>query len=217
MEICTLIPAYNEEKTIKNIVKTVINIELIDRVIVIDDGSTDNTALVAKNAGAEVIKMKENRGKGAALKKGLEKTDAEIILMLDGDLIGLNKKHIDKLLNPVLNNNFDMSVGIFDHGPGLTDLAQQVTPSLSGQRAIKLDILNNIENLDKAGFGVEVSINNYVKNNGAVEFVELKNLNHVMKEEKMGLLKGLIARLKMYWDIIRTVIKRILISKNNGG
>ena len=216
MEICTLIPAYNEEKTIENIVQTLTTVKLIDRIIVIDDGSTDNTTSVAKNAGAEVIRMKENRGKGAALKKGIEKTDAEIILMLDGDLIGLNKKHINKLLDPVVNNNFDMSVGIFDHGPGLTDLAQQVTPSLSGQRAIKLDILNKIENLDEAGFGVEVSINNYVKNNGVVEFVELKNLNHVMKEEKMGLLKGLIARLKMYWDIVRTIIKRI-ISKTNGG
>lgn len=215
MKICTLIPAYNEEKTISNIVKTVRETELIDRVIVVDDGSDDNTAEVAARAGAEVIRLEENRGKGAALKTGIAEIKADIVLMLDGDLIGLTPDHINKLLAPVRENDVDMAVGIFDHGPGLTELAQQVTPKLSGQRAIKLDILNNIHDLDDTGFGVEISINNYVKKNGVVEFVELKHLNHVMKEEKMGLIKGLLARLKMYWDIVRTVIKRF--TKNNGG
>ncbi|MFW6238166.1 MAG: glycosyltransferase family 2 protein [Halanaerobiales bacterium] len=215
MKICTLIPAYNEEKTINKIVKTVSNIDRIDRVIVVDDGSTDNTAGEAGKAGAEVISLNENRGKGAALMKGIAGIEADILLMLDGDLIGLTADHVHKLLAPVLKNDVDMAVGIFDHGQGLTDLAQQVTPKLSGQRAIKLDILKEIQDLDDTGFGVEISINNYVKNHGDIEYVELRNLSHVMKEEKMGLWKGLLARLKMYWEILRTVVKRF--TRNNGG
>ncbi|MFW6270761.1 MAG: hypothetical protein ACOC4G_11855, partial [Bacillota bacterium] len=63
-------------------------------------------------------------------------------------------------------------------------------------------------NLKKEGFGVEIYLNKYVKENGKVKFVDLPELTHVMKEEKMGFIKGLLARFKMYWEILRTVLFR---------
>ena len=64
--ICVVIPAYNAEKTIANVVRGAL--KYVSLVIVADDGSTDNTARDGSEAGAEVIRISENRGKGHALK-----------------------------------------------------------------------------------------------------------------------------------------------------
>jgi len=210
MKIKTLIPAFNEEKTIGDIIDTLNQVSLINEVIVVDDGSEDNTYLVAKNRGARVIKMNQNRGKGAALQEGIAKIDTDIILLLDGDLIGLRQEHVYKLLNPVISDEADMTIGVFKKGRGLTDLAQVVSPGLSGQRAIKLSELKKVKNLDKEGFGVEVALNKHFKEKGIVKKVELKDLTHVMKEEKMGLVKGVKARTKMYIDILRSLFTGII-------
>ena len=208
MNISALIPAYNEQNTIGEIIDTLKGIEEIDEIVVVDDGSSDNTSLVAREFGAKVIRLDQNQGKGAAIQEGVNEIDSEIILMLDGDLIGLAAKHIYKLINPLKEDEADMVVGIFNEGRGLTDIAQLVTPNLSGQRAVKAEIMDNIKDLRKKGLGVEISLNKYVKENGRLRFVDLPELTHITKEEKMGFIRGLKARMKMYWEIIVTVLKR---------
>jgi glycosyltransferase involved in cell wall biosynthesis len=85
MEIITIIPAYNEEKSINKVVKDTLK---YSKVIVVDDGSTDETFIRAKNAGALVIKHAENRGKGAAIKTGFKNAlhdNYKFFLIMDGD------------------------------------------------------------------------------------------------------------------------------------
>jgi len=85
MRIITIIPAYNEENTIENVVKSV---KTYSDVLVVDDGSSDQTAPLAENVGATVISHSKNLGKGAAIKTGLKyaiKYDFDIMIMLDGD------------------------------------------------------------------------------------------------------------------------------------
>ncbi len=72
--------------------------------------------------------------------------------MLDADLIGLKEVHIDNLLFPVFKNQADMTVGIFNKGRGLTDLAQFISPYLSGQRAVKREIIKDMNNLKETGY-----------------------------------------------------------------
>jgi len=212
MPVSTLIPAYNEEKTIGPILKVLSNIPLIDEIIVVSDGSTDNTALIAKKLGAKVIELPQNMGKGAALKKGLDACNSDIILMLDADLIGLNETHITKLLKPLLDNQYDMSVGVFDRGRFSTDLAQRIAPYLSGQRAIRKHIIDDMKDtMEKTGYGIEVALTLYAKKEKIrVDWVRLRGLSHVTKEEKYGLFNGFNKRIKMYWQICRSLTFKLV-------
>ena len=85
MKIITIIPAYNEEKAIETVVRWV---KEYSDVLVVDDGSTDQTSYLAKNAGAEIMSHSQNIGKGAAIKTGLKyaiERDYDLMVLLDGD------------------------------------------------------------------------------------------------------------------------------------
>jgi glycosyltransferase involved in cell wall biosynthesis len=209
LKVAALVPAYNEENTIGAVLEALAGCALIDEIIVVSDGSEDGTVQAA--AACEkvtVIDLMENRGKGGAVKAGLDRCEAEILLILDADLIGLTKAHIESLLNPVLTGEALMSVGIFEKGRVATDFAQKMAPFLSGQRALKRDLLENISDLDLSRFGIEVALHSYAEDNElTTEIVQLPDLSHVMKEEKLGLLKGISARAKMYWEIVRYVAR----------
>lgn len=208
MQVIAIVPAYNEENTVGDVVKVLNEAKYIDDIVVVSDGSTDNTVEVASVNGARVIELLENRGKGGAMKAGLEKYPADIILFLDADLIGLRNDHVERLVMPVLNEKADMTVGIFEKGRFATDFAQKFAPYLSGQRAVSRWVLENISDLDMARFGVEVALNRLVeKNNIKVKEVNLEDMSHVMKEEKRGVLKGFASRMKMYWDIMKYFTK----------
>jgi glycosyltransferase involved in cell wall biosynthesis len=205
VDVAAIVPAYNEAKTIGAVLGVLTKCRLINEVIVVSDGSTDDTVKIALQFdGVQVVELPENRGKGGAMKAGLEQTAAEIVLFLDADLIGLTEDHVNALLQPVLENQALMSLGVFEKGRIATDLAQKVAPYLSGQRALQRDLLSDLSDLDLTRFGVEVALHRYMEENKIpVALVNLPDLSHLMKEEKLGLWKGLAARGKMYWEIIK--------------
>lgn len=204
MKIATVIPAFNEEQTVGGVVRVVRSVPELDEVIVVCDGCTDSTAEVAQQEGATVVVLQENRGKGAAMLVGVAQTSAEVIIFIDADLIGLRPKHLRTLAQPVLSGTADMTVGIFANGRLATDLAQLVAPYLSGQRGLRKALISQIDNMEVARYGIEVALTNYARRNGwRVQNVELADLTHIMKEEKLGLVKGFGARMKMYWEIAK--------------
>jgi len=105
------IPAYNEESHIESLVKSAKN--HVDSVIVCDDGSTDDTASIAKNAGAIVISHKTNKGYGAALISLFNysrENNADVMITLDGD--GQHDSdQIPLLLNTITQHNVDVVIG----------------------------------------------------------------------------------------------------------
>ena len=105
------IPAYNEEVKIKDVVKK--SLPYVDKVIVCDDGSTDNTAALAKKAGAIVISHATNLGYGAAISSLFDycrKNNAEIMVTLDGDGQH-NPDQVPDLVNVILKHNVDVVIG----------------------------------------------------------------------------------------------------------
>ena len=104
------IPAYNEEKVIGGVVSKCL--KHVDKVIVCDDGSTDNTAKLAKDAGAIVISQK-NQGYGAAISTLFEyarKENAQIMITLDGDGQH-NPEQIPLLIDTITTHNVDVAIG----------------------------------------------------------------------------------------------------------
>lgn len=206
MKTAVIIPAYNEGKTIENVLKVANDSQFVDEVIVVDDGSCDATAEIAKNNGARVIKMGKNFGKGKALDKGVKSTDKEFVLFLDADLIGLKKRHLDFLLGPVLEKRCDMSVGAIDRsqiGSFLNNIFQRTESPFSGIRAMKRDFWFKIPEKYKRDFYVESAITYFAKKNKLKVFpLVLHGVRHVTKEDKRGFWPGTKARWKMNFQIV---------------
>lgn len=208
MRITAVIPAYNEELTIGEVVRVTTQNPKVNEVIVISDGSLDKTADIARLNGARVIKLNENIGKGGAMLIGAMEATGDILLFLDADLIGLTSRHIDKLLLPLINDQYHMTIGVFENGRFTTDLAQRLTPYLSGQRAVLKKVFMQVDNLEATRFGIEIALTKYVKKHGLNQrAILLEAMSHVMKEEKLGLVKGFSARMKMYWEIAKCIGK----------
>lgn len=208
MKVAAIIPAFNEETTIGDVITTLTQVDLVAEIVVVSDGSDDQTAEVAERLGAKVIVHRENQGKAAAMKTGFEVTVSPVVLFLDADLIGLAPMHVRSLLLPVLRGEADMTVGIFDEGRITTDLAQLLAPYLSGQRGVRREIVEEMFrheiDADVCRFGIEVALTRHINNRGyrTVE-VPLEEMSHRMKEEKLGLVKGVKARIKMYYEILK--------------
>ncbi len=209
MKVSCIIPAYNEGPRIAAVTSVLSKCDFIDEILVVNDGSADNTAEAARATGIEVLSLPVNMGKGAAVSRGISATSGEIILLLDADLVGLTKKHVQDLLAPVIRGDADMSIGIFRGGRVFTDLAQLTTSFLSGQRTLKRSLIEPSE-LENTKYGLETVLTQIASEKSlVVKKVYLDDLTQVVKEEKMGLAKGSRQRFKMYWHVIKQVFKRL--------
>lgn len=205
--VSAIIPVFNESQTIANVLDCVISCELIDEIVVINDGSTDNSREVIELYDVQLINLPQNRGKGYALNKGMELAKGDIILFLDSDLLGLKHEHVSALIKPVISFNADMTIGAFSSGRVLTTWAHAIAPFLSGQRAVKKSALIKCGDFSSSGYGVETQITLLFRKYGFnTQIVELPQLTHVMKEEKLGLIKGLLKRFKMYYEILKVLM-----------
>jgi polyisoprenyl-phosphate glycosyltransferase len=209
MSVAAIVPAFNEERSIRRTIHVLQHADAIDEIIVVNDGSTDRTGeIAAEELGIILVNLPENLGKGGAIRAGLERTKENVVLLLDADLIGLRRDHVSDLVRPVLEGRAKTTMGVFTEGRAMTDLAQLIAPKLSGQRAILRAILEKID-IAESRFGVEVAINRYLEDNGIeILEVELPNLTHHTKEEKMGFWRGATARAFMYYDVVKIMLGR---------
>ena len=117
MRVSVLVPAFNEAEfipvTLDSLRESLPGAELI----VIDDGSSDNTADLARAKGAQVIRHDRNRGKACALTSGLEKCTGEIVAMVDGDM-GPYAAEIVPLVVAVTGGQCDLAIAVFSRSQG---------------------------------------------------------------------------------------------------
>ncbi len=204
--VSAIVPAYNEAQNVASVLRVLKEVPEIYETIVVDDGSLDNTADVARQNGAIVLSLPENQGKGGAMKAGASIARGDVVLFLDADLVGLTVEHVRELVVPVLTGDSEATVGIFEGGRASTDWAQAVAPFLSGQRALRRQLLVGFEHIDMSGYGVELQLHRQLKRMGIQpREVVLHDVTQVVKEEKLGLVKGFSARMRMYWEIIREI------------
>ena len=221
LSVSLIIPALNEERTIAGVVEPAIASGVFREVTLVDDGSRDRTAEVFRGAFerarreavpgtvlpySRVVVHPSTMGKAVSMRDGVMADSSDIVMFLDGDLLGLTREHIHAMLAPILERGkYRASLGVFVGGRAATTVAQKIAPFISGQRACYRRDLMGFRRWEHVGFGIETALNRYFQEKGIfVRVVELPGLSQRMKEEKRGLLPGFAARMKMYWEILRT-------------
>ena len=214
--ISIIMPAYNEASKIKNTLENIYSIEEIDEIIVVDDGSSDNTSEIVSSIESKKIKLfklEQNKGKGYALNYGLNiaMENADIIGFLDADL-GSSSKEVKKLIDSILNNEADVIIAKFPPakkkgGLGfvkglakksvLEMTGKELDAILSGQRLFKKEVLNKFDEIP-FGYGVEVGMTIDILKYGYTIKEVLVNMTH---SETGRDLKGFIHRGKQYYHI----------------
>ena len=174
MKTTVCIPAYNESKLIGEIIRR--SKKIVDQVVVCDDGSTDETAKIAGELGAEVIRHEKNFGKGKAIKTlfdYVKKSNSDIVVTIDGDGQFLPEE-IPKLIAPIKNGKADVVIGYrFDDTTEMpsyrkignkmldkiTNLATELPfrDTQGGFRAYSKKAIDTIE-ITSTGFGVDSEI-----------------------------------------------------------
>lgn len=213
-----LITAFNEDDVIDSTVNAVREIPSVSRVIVVDDGSADQTTKKAKEAGAQVITLSKNSGKGKALKKGLEEIDEAFILLLDADL-GEYAIEGKKVLDPVLKGDADLAIANFPKpkvkgGFGIAKgfgrwairyfTGYNMIEPLSGQRALRSSLMKELK--IAPGFGVEVAMTIDAIRKGYKVVEVPTNMSH---RESTRSYQGFVHRGKQFIDIFKVAIIRI--------
>ncbi len=142
-KIVVVIPAFEEDQTIGPLVKSLKQNPKIDSVIVVDDGSQDNTGKLAKEAGAQVVRLRKNYGKAFAFFAGLmtaTKHKPTILITLDADLRPVKESQVDALTQPIIQKKANMVIGnSFLSAWGTRTRGAPI--SLSGQRAFRMETL----------------------------------------------------------------------------
>jgi glycosyltransferase involved in cell wall biosynthesis len=202
-----IVPAFDEEATIGEVVRTLKAARGVDEVVVVSDGSADRTAEAAAAAGARVVRLRENVGKGGAVRMGAAATRADVLFLCDADLVGLRPEQVERLLAPVVEARLAMCTGLRDRGPLLTRLIAHL-PLLSGERALKREVLEGVPRRFVQGFRLEIALNWYCRANrlpyGSVPTL---GVGQVRKMRKRGVVRGLAGYARMILEIADAMVR----------
>lgn len=205
--VAAIIPAHNEAVHLGRVLSVLRGVSELCEIIVVDDGSDDDTSAVALRATrgdprVRVVRHAINQGKGAALLTGARAARCPLLLFLDADLTGLEPQHIRALIQPVQTRRAEMALGLFRGGRMDTDLAHRATPWLTGQRCLPVHLFRRVSAASAAGYGVETAIALTARREGwRCRRIWLRGVSHPPSEFHRGLRRGIRTRAKMYADI----------------
>ena len=209
VKISALIPAYNEGPRIENVLETVCEYPYISQIVVINDGSKDDTASKIRNFAKKCkkikfVNLKKNRGKTGAILEGVKRVTGNLVVMLDADIKNLKHKYLDKMLYLVASKEYDLV--ILDR---FTDRMSPfglmgITRVLGGERAFWLDEFKKIDLKSIKNYQLEVTINmHYIRKDKKVRTVLAPDLEASWQIRKWGLVTGIKSYLKEYWEVYR--------------
>jgi len=205
--VVALVTAFNEEQTIGNVLDVLKRCPSVDRIQVVDDGSTDRTPAIVKEKGVKLIRLPKRIPVGKAIMHHLTviKEKECTLLWCDADLLNLRVSHIEKILKNLRDNDVSMSIGVKDNlaftpwhltslfpksvNQGFMKLLNTFDVQVGGERAIHKSVFEAaIKRTSTAnGYGIVVLMNWYCKRYAKGYHAELMpKLTHRNKYQKWG-------------------------------
>lgn len=158
MKASIIICTYNEEETIFNVVAASCRHNPEAEVIVVDDGSTDNTEAVLETLAIhhsfQYWKLQENKGLSYAMAFGLEVASNEVVLFLNADIQGLRKEHFERLIQPVANGETDMVIGT-PNNFGVNFSLHPYKSALTQKAMLKEDLMEVLDDIREMRYGID--------------------------------------------------------------
>ncbi len=210
-KVSVIIPAFNEEDTVATVVNVVKKVSFVDEIIVVNDGSSDNTESEALNAGARVINHEINKGKGEALRTGYKEAECDIIAFIDADIYNLSSSKVEAMIKPILHGKTDITKTKFSRASGrVTELTAKpllnfffpeinFEQPLSGQFAARKEVLKKMDFEKDYGVDVGIVIDADVLGISIME-VDIGEIEHDMSPlSELNLMAN---------EVVRTIISR---------
>jgi glycosyltransferase involved in cell wall biosynthesis len=185
------------------------------QILVVDDGSQDNTAAVAlsfnkNDPRIQLLRLSANCGKGGAMVAGVEASRHDLILFLDADLLNLRPHHIEQLIEPVRSGRCQMALAHFRNGHHFTDWAHNAFPLLSGQRCLRWSLFRETPDMTNARWGIEVALSVHAwRHHYAVASVDWPGVTHTMRMTKLNWWRGCWTHAQMWADIAKYLAKQL--------
>ena len=210
--IDAVISARNEEPTVASVVEAALGCRYVRQVLVVDDGSTDDTAARAAAAGAKVVRRRPlpdaagrqdlpEGSKAHAMEAGVEASDAEAILFADADLLGITSAHLDDICRPYVEGRAVMSIGCFDYGP-LNPVIVRMPPT-TGERIVPRWVFNAVPPSKRDGYTIEMMINEVIAEGRCPTVARvMPGVTHRTKRQKFGRLEGWGRTWRMYAELV---------------
>lgn len=214
-EFSAVVPAFNEAKSFPKVIRELLAIRELKEVILVNDGSSDETGEISQNFKDEprfiYVCHKKNKGKGAALKTGLAKVRSEVVLFLDADLENMTTAKIRRIILPVLKDEVDVARGAFRRKRGrVTEYAVKpmmeilfpgmyFEQPISGQICAKKSFLESVDFESRYGVDIGLLFDAIESGQRIIEVDIGKLIHKANKEDVIG---------EMSRQVLETMIKK---------
>jgi hypothetical protein len=204
--VAVIVPAFDEAATVAAVVRVARQHPAVAEVVVVDDGSRDETAQRAREAGARVVCLPRNRGKAQAMDRGVAETSAPLLLFVDADIVGLRLEVIELLVAAATAERHDMFVAMVAR-KRFAGWLGHVLPVLGGTRIVRRELWTALPQRYKRRFRIEIALNHFASRAGLLRGHRMiAGLGHVMKEKKRGFWRGMGQRVGMIADIVSAIV-----------
>lgn len=203
LKVSAIIPAYNEAGNILAVLHPLSQAPAIREIIVVSDGSTDETARLAGDfGGVKVVELPRNLGKTRAAIRGVEEAVHPTILFCDADLVNLSQRHVDDLILKFCEG-FDMVIMGKGSQPWVFRSLLKSVPAVSGTRIMEKQRFLEVPFLEADRFQFENRINNHFLGNGlAIAISPADEVHDTRKFIKYPFWQGLILDLRGGWQVM---------------